>query len=80
MIAALRATRERKPAKLIGAVAVAPPATVARLGKEADEIVCLKAPADFYAVGQFFEDFSQVTDEDVVEILRGGGLKQAAQR
>ncbi len=79
MIAALRATRERKPAKLIGAVAVAPPATVARLGKEADEIVCLKAPADFYAVGQFFEDFSQVTDEDVVEILRGGELKQAAQ-
>jgi putative phosphoribosyl transferase len=80
MIAALRATRERKPAKLIGAVAVAPPATVARLGKEADEIVCLMAPADFYAVGQFFEDFSQVTDENVVEILRGGGFKQSAQR
>ena len=80
MIAALRATRAKKPAKLIGAIAVAPPATVARLREEADEIVCLKAPADFYAVGQFFEDFSQVTDEDVVEILRGGEFKQAAQR
>jgi predicted phosphoribosyltransferase len=79
MIAALRATRAKNPGKLIGAVAVAPPATVARLGKEADSIVCLKAPADFYAVGQFFEDFSQVTDEEVVEILRGGELKQAAQ-
>ncbi len=77
MIAALRATRAKKPRKLIGAVAVAPPATVARLGKEADSIVCLKAPADFYAVGQFFEDFSQVTDDDVVRILQGSELKQA---
>jgi putative phosphoribosyl transferase len=80
MIAALRAARAKKPAKLIGAVAVAPLATVARLRKEADEIVCLKIPADFYAVGQFFEDFSQVTDEDVVAILSAGELKQAAQR
>jgi predicted phosphoribosyltransferase len=77
MIAALRATRAKKPRKLIGAVAVAPPATVARLSKEADSIVCLKAPADFYAVGQFFEDFSQVTDDDVVRILQGSELKQA---
>ncbi len=77
MIAALRATRAKKPRKLIGAVAVTPPATVARLGKEADSIVCLKAPADFYAVGQFFEDFSQVTDDDVVRILQGSELKQA---
>jgi predicted phosphoribosyltransferase len=37
----------------------------------------LKAPADFYAVGQFFEDFSQVTDDDVVRILQGSELKQA---
>lgn len=77
MIAALRATRAKKPRKLIGAVAVAPPATVARLSKEADSIVCLKVPADFYAVGQFFEDFSQVTDDDVVKILQGSELKQA---
>lgn len=77
MIAALRATRAKKPAKLIGAVAVAPPATVARLAKEADNLVCLKVPADFYAVGQFFEEFSQVTDEDVMAILRGCVLKQA---
>jgi len=53
--------------------------TVSRLAKEADKIVCLKIPADFYAVGRFFEDFSQVTDEDVIEILRGSGLRQAVQ-
>jgi putative phosphoribosyl transferase len=80
MIAALRALRAKKPAKLIGAVAVAPSATVARLRKEADEIVCLKIAADFNAVGEFFEDFSQVTDEDVVAILNGGGFERAAQR
>jgi putative phosphoribosyl transferase len=77
MIAALRATRAKKPAQLIGAVAVAPPATVARLSNEADSIVCLKSPAEFYAVGQFFEDFSQVTDEDVVRILQRSEWKQA---
>lgn len=77
MIAALRAVRAKKPAKLIAAVAVAPPATVRRIQEEADEVVCLKIPADFYAVGQFFEDFSQVTDEDVVEILSAIDLKQA---
>jgi predicted phosphoribosyltransferase len=79
MIAALRAVREKKPARLIGAVAVAPPATVNRLSKEADHIVCLSVPAYFEAVGQFFEDFSQVTDEEVVAVLSGGGWKQAAQ-
>jgi len=79
MIAALRAVREKKPGKLIAAVAVAPPMTVSRLAKEADKIICLKIPADFYAVGRFFEDFSQVTDEDVIEILRGSGLRQAVQ-
>jgi predicted phosphoribosyltransferase len=77
MIAALRAVRERKPGELIAAVAVAPPMTVSRMANEADRVVCLKTPVDFYSVGQYFEDFSQVTDEDVIEILRGGDWKQA---
>ncbi len=77
MIAALRATRAKKPGLLIGAVAVAPPATAARLKREADKLVCLKVPADFYAVGQFFEDFSQVDDDEVVAILSGRALVQA---
>ena len=70
MIAALRAVRESRPAKLIAAVAVAPPLTARRLAKEADEVVCLMTPADFLAVGQFFEEFSQVSDEDVIAILQ----------
>jgi putative phosphoribosyl transferase len=70
MIAALRAVRAKHPAKLIAAVAVAPPATVERIGAEADEVVCLYAPDYFYAVGQFFEDFSQVSDEQAIAILR----------
>lgn len=69
MITALRSVREQKPAKLIAAVAVLPPSTLRRMRKYADEVVYLDAPRDFYAVGQYFEDFSQVTDDDCVEIL-----------
>jgi len=69
MIAALRSLRSQKPAKLIAAMAVAPARAVATMRQEADEIVCLATPAGFYAVGQFFADFRQVTDEEVAEIL-----------
>lgn len=72
MIAALRALREKKPARLVVATAVAPPDTVQRLQSEADEIVCLATPTTFFAIGTFFEDFSQVSDEEVMDILRGG--------
>jgi predicted phosphoribosyltransferase len=70
MIAALRAVRAKRPSKLIGAVAVAPPDTLKRIAKEADEVVYLAAPENFYAVGQFFLDFSQVSDEEVIDILK----------
>lgn len=70
MIAALRAVRAKKPAKLIASVAVAPPETIARMEKEADEVVCLYIPEFFMAVGQFFDDFSQVTDEQAIALLR----------
>ena len=70
MLAALRAVRARQPEKLIAAAAVAPPATLKRMEAEADEVVCLEVPDVFYAVGQFFEDFSQVSDGEVVAILR----------
>jgi putative phosphoribosyl transferase len=77
MIAALRAVRAKHPAKLIATVAVAPPETAARIRKEADELVCLDTPQNFIAVGQFFEDFSQVTDEQAIAILRQSGTKAA---
>jgi len=70
MTAALRAIRRQDPKKLVGAVAVASPMAARAISHEADAIVCLNMPADFYAVGQFFKDFSQVTDDDVVAILR----------
>jgi predicted phosphoribosyltransferase len=70
MIAALRAVRATHPAKLIAAVAVAPAETVTRIRAEADEVVCLYAPECFYAVGQFFVDFSPVSDEQVIALLR----------
>jgi len=69
MLAAIASVRARKPHRLIAAIGVAPPDTLARLRSEADEVVCLHSPEDFYAVGQFFEDFSEVTDEMVVAAL-----------
>lgn len=70
MMAALRSVRAMHPKKLIGAVAVASPDAARAMGRECDAIVCLNVPADFYAVGQYFEDFTQVTDDDVIEIMR----------
>ncbi len=70
MIAALRAVRAKNPQKLIAATGVAPPDTLQRIGEVADEVVCLEAPANFFAVGQFFRDFAQVSDEEVIAILR----------
>ena len=70
MTAALRAVRAQKPKKLIGAVAVASPDAARAMLHEADAMVCLKVPAEFDSVGQFFTDFSQVSDEDVAALLQ----------
>jgi predicted phosphoribosyltransferase len=69
MLSAIRSLRARKAKKVVVAVAVAPPSSVARIEAEADEVVCLSTPEDFYAVGQFFDDFSEVTDDMVVASL-----------
>ena len=70
LTAALRAIRARRPKKLVGAVAVASPQAARAMLRECDALVCLNVPADFYAVGQFFDDFGQVSDDDVVAILK----------
>jgi predicted phosphoribosyltransferase len=70
MLAAIPALREQKPARLVVAVPVAPAPTCAWLRREVDELVCLYAPDDFYAVGQFYRDFSQVSDEEVASLLQ----------
>jgi len=76
MIAALRSVREQRPAKLIAAVAVLPVSALKHIRQYADEVVYLDTPEDFVAVGQYFEDFSQVTDEDVVAILASVKLRE----
>lgn len=70
MISALHALRERKPAKLVCAVPVAPPDTLEKIRGYADEVVCLQAPLFFQAVGQFYADFPQVDDREVEAVLR----------
>jgi len=67
--AALRAARRQKPAKLVLAVPVAPPETVRELSSECDELICLDQPEGFGAIGFFYADFRQVTDEEVIELL-----------
>ncbi|GAA0910507.1 phosphoribosyltransferase family protein [Streptomyces thermoalcalitolerans] len=68
--AACRTVRARGAARVVLAVPVAPPDWTDRLAGEADELVCLATPADFFAVGQFYADFAQLDDEDVVAFLR----------
>jgi putative phosphoribosyl transferase len=70
MIAALHALRAKKPGKLICAVPVAPADTLEKVSSYADEIVCLETPELFYAVGQFYQSFPQVSDEEVIALLK----------
>lgn len=69
MIAALHALRAKKPARLICAVPVAPPDAVEQVSGYCDEMVCLETPWAFQAVGQFYQEFSQVSDEEVIAAL-----------
>jgi putative phosphoribosyl transferase len=72
MIAALHAARAKQPQLLVCAVPVAAAESLERVRPYADEIVCLDAPEQFYAVGQFYGDFPQVEDEEVVALLGKG--------
>jgi len=65
MRAAIAAVRQRCPAKVTVAVPVAAPETCDALKAEADEVRCARTPAFFFGVGQWYEDFSQTTDEEV---------------
>jgi len=69
MRAAVKALRQRGTAKIVVAVPVGPPDTCRELEEEADETICLSRPAFFQAVGQYYEDFSQTSDDDVRELL-----------
>lgn len=72
MAAALRAIRAKQPLKLIAVAAVTSREAFDSLYGLADDIICLDVPVFFNAVGQFFSDFSQVTDEEVIDLLKKG--------
>ena len=80
--AALHAIRARRPQKLLLAVPVAPTSTLAELQREADDIICLEDYEVFDAIGVYYANFRQVSDQEVIDILKrfaGGGLKSAKQ-
>lgn len=69
MMAAVREVRNMGAGKVVVAVPVAAPDTIERLKKEADEVICLETPSLFFAVGQWYENFRQYSDEEVKELL-----------
>ena len=69
MRAAVQAVRQERPKAIVVAVPVAAPSTCREFEDFVDEILCLRTPADFSAVGRWYEDFSQTTDTEVRELL-----------
>ncbi len=77
-LAAIRALRKREPKELVLAVPVAPLETLQRLHTEVDAIVCLDTPSDFGAIGYYYRDFRQVSDDEVIAILKRFPAKKMA--
>ncbi|MGW5055162.1 erythromycin esterase family protein [Actinokineospora sp. NPDC004072] len=78
MRAAVQALRELRPGRLVVAVPTASASTCEEFGREVDEVICATTPASFYAVGQSYRDFSQTSDDEVVELLRAAPDGEAA--
>jgi putative phosphoribosyl transferase len=72
MEAAALALRAMHAGSIVIAVPVAPPTTLRRLARHADRVVCPEQPADFMAVGQYYDEFPQLTDREVVQLLAPG--------
>jgi len=70
MLAALRGLRQQKPTRLILAIPVGPPETIQRLAGECDQVVVLDTPEPFWAVGRFYLQFGQTSDEEVIQLLK----------
>lgn len=69
ILASVQAVKNSKPGKIIVAVPVSPFDSARRLERTVDEFICLLIPDDFYAVGQFYYDFKQVSDEEAIQLL-----------
>src|SRR6266705_3494642 len=79
MRAAVKALRERGVAKIVVAVPVGPPDTCREFEDEADETICASVPEFFQAVGQYYEDFSQTSDDEVRELLARAAQERPAE-
>ena len=71
MISSIALIRKSKPKSIIVAVPVAPPDTAKKVSSLADQFICPYTPSDFMGVGQFYQDFRQIEDEEVVEMMKG---------
>jgi predicted phosphoribosyltransferase len=80
MRAAIRALRERYPEQIVAAVPVAAAETCAEIALEADDVVCASTPEPFHAVGNWYDDFSQTSDEEVRELLDASRAQEKASR
>jgi predicted phosphoribosyltransferase len=69
-IASIGAIRQLKPRMVIGAIPVGPPETIRDVAHQVDKLIVLRTPEPFYAVGNFYEDFTQVEDRDVLRYLK----------
>jgi len=75
IISTVLSIRKKEPKKIIIAVPVASPGSIEKLNKIVDEIVCLSIPTNFMGVGQFYSDFSQVEDAEVIQLLKEANSK-----
>ena len=70
MLAAIEVVRQHDPKQIIVALPVAAKDTLKKIKAEADEVICLKTPLIFFAVGQFYQEFNQVSDQEVISLLK----------
>lgn len=80
LISSIKLIQQEQPSKIVVALPVAPPSALKRIEElpSVDEIICLLAPKDFRAVGQFYRDFNQVKDEVVIQLLKEANDKSNA--
>jgi putative phosphoribosyl transferase len=74
--AALKALRRREPKSIVLAVPVGSPDSISRLREHADQVICMESPSIFYAIGQFYSDFHQLSDEEVIGQLQASATRE----
>jgi len=70
MMASIQMIRSKHPRKIVVAVPVAPERTAAKISGLVDDFICVHIPDEFYGVGQFYDDFTQVSDDEVLKLMK----------